>query len=170
MDTNFKSKKEFCFCPSIQETEIFFGIVIFWVGGKNSIVKNEKCIIFPKSRYFNSNPELFSMYLCCKFPLQMHGTALNMPLVSNWPLSDKENTSRSSQQRLSIKKLLKILQYLEGKTVSFLQRCWPAACFPVNIAKFLRASTLKNTCEQLLLQVHEKDRFVPGKSEFVVAQ
>ena len=49
----------------------------------------------------------------------MHGTALNMPLVSNWPLSDRENTSRSSQQRLSIKKLLKILQYLEENSLFF---------------------------------------------------
>ena len=27
----------------------FFGIMIFWVGVRNCIVKNEKCIIFPKS-------------------------------------------------------------------------------------------------------------------------
>ena len=32
-----------------------FGIAIFWVGGKNCIVKNEKRIVFLKSRYVNSN-------------------------------------------------------------------------------------------------------------------
>ena len=36
-----------------------FGIVIFRLGGKNCVVKNEKWIVFPESRYVNSNPELF---------------------------------------------------------------------------------------------------------------
>ena len=53
---NLNSKKEFWFCSSIWETEIFFAIVIFWVGGKTCIVKNEKWIVFPESRYVNSNP------------------------------------------------------------------------------------------------------------------
>ena len=30
--------------------------MILWVGGKNCIVKNEKCIVFPESQYVNSNP------------------------------------------------------------------------------------------------------------------
>ena len=54
---NLNSKKEFWFCSSVWETETFFGIVIFWVGGKTCIVKNEKWIVFPESRYVNSNPE-----------------------------------------------------------------------------------------------------------------
>ena len=53
---NLNSKKEFCFSSSVWETETFLRIVIFWVGGKNCIVKNEKCIVFLESRYVNSNP------------------------------------------------------------------------------------------------------------------
>ena len=45
-----------CFYSTVWETETFFGIVIFWVGGKNCIVKNGKFIVFPESRYVNSNP------------------------------------------------------------------------------------------------------------------
>ena len=33
--------------------------MIFWVGGKNCIQKNEKCIIYPKSRYVTLNPDIF---------------------------------------------------------------------------------------------------------------
>ena len=29
----------------------YFNIAIFWVGGKNCTVKNENCIVFPKSQY-----------------------------------------------------------------------------------------------------------------------
>ena len=32
----------------------YFGIMIFWVGGKNCIVKNEKYIEFSKPQYINS--------------------------------------------------------------------------------------------------------------------
>ena len=35
-----------------------FDIMIFSLGGKNYIAKNEKCIIFSKSLYVNSNPEI----------------------------------------------------------------------------------------------------------------
>ena len=52
---NLNSKKEFCFCSSVYEAETFFDIMIFWVGGKNSIVKNEKCIVFPEQWYINLN-------------------------------------------------------------------------------------------------------------------
>ena len=31
--------------------------MIFWVGGKNCILKNEKCIKFLESQYVNLNPE-----------------------------------------------------------------------------------------------------------------
>ena len=54
---NLNNKKEFCFRSLAQKTETF-SIVIFWVGGKNCIVKNKKCIAFPKSRYINLNPVL----------------------------------------------------------------------------------------------------------------
>ena len=53
------SKKEFCFCSFIWKTETFFGIVIFGVVGKNCIVKNEKYIVFPKSKYVNLNIVIF---------------------------------------------------------------------------------------------------------------
>ena len=34
--------------------------MIFWLGRKNSVVKNEKWIVFPKSRYVNPNPGIFN--------------------------------------------------------------------------------------------------------------
>ena len=34
---------------------VLFGVTIYWVGGKNSVVRNEKRIVFSKSRYVNSN-------------------------------------------------------------------------------------------------------------------
>ena len=48
--------KEFLFL-SLLETETFFGIMIFWVGGRNCTMKNEKCI-FPKLWYVNLNTVL----------------------------------------------------------------------------------------------------------------
>ena len=54
---NLNSMKEFCFYSSVQEAETLFDILIFWVGGKNCIVKNEKCILFPGARCVNSNPD-----------------------------------------------------------------------------------------------------------------
>ena len=39
-----------CFCSLVWETETF-GIVIFWVGGKNCFLKNKKCTMFPESGY-----------------------------------------------------------------------------------------------------------------------
>ena len=38
--------------------------MIFWVGGKNCIVKNEKYIVFPESRYVNSNPGIPQFWAC----------------------------------------------------------------------------------------------------------
>ena len=35
---------------------LYFGIVVFRIGGKNCIVKNKKWMTFPESRYINSNP------------------------------------------------------------------------------------------------------------------
>ena len=51
-----------CFYSSVWETKTFIGIVIFWVGGKNCIVRNEKCIVFPESRYVNSNPGIWAAF------------------------------------------------------------------------------------------------------------
>ena len=34
-----------------------FGIMIFWLGNINCVVKIKKWIAFPKSRYVNSDPE-----------------------------------------------------------------------------------------------------------------
>ena len=53
-----------CFYSSVWETETFFSIVIFWVGGKNCVVKNEKCIVFLESRYVNSNPGIPQFWAC----------------------------------------------------------------------------------------------------------
>ena len=36
--------------------------MIFWLGGESCIVKNEKWIVFPESRYVNSNPENTGIY------------------------------------------------------------------------------------------------------------
>ena len=35
---------------------LYFGIVVFRIGGKNCIMKNKKWMTFPESRYINSNP------------------------------------------------------------------------------------------------------------------
>ena len=53
--------RKICFYSSVWETETI-GIVIFWVGGKNCIVRNEKCIVFPESRYVNSNPGIWAAF------------------------------------------------------------------------------------------------------------
>ena len=34
--------------------------MIFYLGKKNSVVKNEKWVVFPESRYVNSNPDTFN--------------------------------------------------------------------------------------------------------------
>ena len=55
-----------CLYSLVWKTETLnFGIMIFWVVGKNCIVKNEKCIVFPESWYINLNPEMhkFLWYL-----------------------------------------------------------------------------------------------------------
>ena len=62
---NLDSKKEFCFYSSVEETETF-GIAIFWIGGKNCMVKNEKCI-FPESRYVNSKLEWKNIFINVSF-------------------------------------------------------------------------------------------------------
>ena len=63
---NLNSKKEFCFYSSVEETGTFFGNVISWVGGKNCITKNEKCI-FPKSRFVNSKFEWKNIFINVSF-------------------------------------------------------------------------------------------------------
>ena len=71
---------------------------------------------------------------------------------------------RSSHQRRSIKRaVLKNFAINTGKHLfvkviglqacSFIKKRVPHGCFSVNIVKFLRIPTLKNTCEQLLLKV-----------------
>ena len=35
-----------------------FGTMIFWLGRKNYVMKNEKKIIFPESLYIHSNPAM----------------------------------------------------------------------------------------------------------------
>ena len=42
----------------------YFGIVIFLLGGKSCIVKIEKWIVFPESRYVNLDPDSFSQECC----------------------------------------------------------------------------------------------------------
>ena len=58
-NVNCNCKKELWFCFSVYEKwkSSYFGIVIFSVGGKNYIGKNENCIAFPKWRYVNSYPD-----------------------------------------------------------------------------------------------------------------
>ena len=63
-----------CFYSSVWETKTFIGIVIFWVGGKNCIVKSEKCIVFPESWYVNSNPAIRANFANRK----------NHPSVGQW--------------------------------------------------------------------------------------
>ena len=63
-----------CFYSSVWETKTFTGIVIFWVGGKNCIVKSEKCIVFPESWYVNSNPAIRANFVNRK----------NHPSVGQW--------------------------------------------------------------------------------------
>ena len=45
---NGNNKREFGFCFPVYKKKLYFGIVIFLVGGRNCIMKNENCIIFPK--------------------------------------------------------------------------------------------------------------------------
>ena len=54
-----KARKRFVFCFSDEETETYFGVVIFWDVWRNCFLKNEKCIIFSKSRCVNSSPPSF---------------------------------------------------------------------------------------------------------------
>ena len=56
---NVNTEKEFCFSALEKENIWYSGIVIFWLGGKICIWRNEKRIVFPVSWYVNSNSE------CC---------------------------------------------------------------------------------------------------------
>ena len=54
------------FCFSVKEKTLFpflycFSTVIFRLDGKICIVKNEKSIVIPESRYVNSNPDINSI-------------------------------------------------------------------------------------------------------------
>ena len=71
---------------------------------------------------------------------------------------------RSSHQRCSLKRaVLKNFAINTGKHLfvkviglkacNFIKKRVPYGCFSVNIVKFLRTPTLKNTCEQLLLKI-----------------
>ena len=42
------ARKTFVFVSKFSKKHIFCGIAIFWVGGKNCIVKSEKCIVLPE--------------------------------------------------------------------------------------------------------------------------
>ena len=53
------SKEVFCFQFLVYEKILYFDIVIFWVGGKNCILKNEICIVFPELRYVNSYAAMY---------------------------------------------------------------------------------------------------------------
>ena len=44
---NGNCKKEFCFCFLVYDIKLNFGIITLCVGGKNCIMKNENCIVFP---------------------------------------------------------------------------------------------------------------------------
>ena len=50
-------KKKFCVSAKERETISYFGIVIFWLGGKTCTEKTIS-IVFNESRYLNSNPEI----------------------------------------------------------------------------------------------------------------
>ena len=57
------AENKFCFTfffftlkKSFSRFIVFFGVLIFWQEGKNCVVKNEKWIEVPDSRYVSSNP------------------------------------------------------------------------------------------------------------------
>ena len=85
--------------------------------------------------------------------------------------------NKSSYQRCSIKKaVLNNFAILTGKHVleslfnkvaglkayNFIKKRRQSRCFSVNIAKFLRTATLKNTCERLLLTESKNFSFLEG--------
>ena len=58
------ARKSFVFIYRFTKQNLHFSIAIFWVGGKNCIVKNENCIVFPESRYVN----LYIAVSCARAP------------------------------------------------------------------------------------------------------
>ena len=56
---NLTARKNFVFFPWFEKQKPS-GIMNFWIGGKNC-VKNEKYIVFLKSRYVNSNPGTYCL-------------------------------------------------------------------------------------------------------------
>ena len=63
-----------------------------------------------------------------------------------------KNTHRSSHQRCSVKKgvLKNLANFTEKDLCWSLKKRLQHRCFPMNIAKFLRTSILKNICERVL--------------------
>ena len=49
-DSNLRAAKTkyVFFSWFMKERNLYFGVAIFWIGGKNYILKNENCIVFPE--------------------------------------------------------------------------------------------------------------------------
>ena len=52
---NVTAGNSFVFVSRFTQKNLYFDVVIFWIGGENCIVKNEKFIVFPESGYFYSS-------------------------------------------------------------------------------------------------------------------
>ena len=58
-----------------QQENLYFGVVIFWLGGKNCIFKHENFLVFPKSQRVNLYPanglllELVKISPCIKIEI-----------------------------------------------------------------------------------------------------
>ena len=133
---NLNRKKEFCFCSSVLETKTFFGIVIFWVDGKNCIMKNEKCIAFPKSWYVNSNPVL-SFRHAKQTSKNVADTAFNLikwkyrPFQKRHAIACAHTHTRTTcdKSHVQIKLLTTRLHYI---TASVWSRCVPILMLTLN--------------------------------------
>ena len=78
--------------------------MIFWVAGKNCIIKNKKCIIFSESQYLNMNPGIlwkytsgiFEVYLKCnsfkkiKFTTNINKKVNRKKVLNNFLKSENE--------------------------------------------------------------------------------
>ena len=95
-------------------------------------------------------------YLNCKFLSANVNT--NAHSCNKSEYEEVTENLRSIHRRCSIKKLLlRISQYLLEDTC--VKKRLQHRCLPVNFAKFLRRSILKNICKRLLLKPGILERF-----------
>ena len=60
------------------------GIVIFLISWESDVVKTLKCIIFPESRYVNSNPVWLTFTVSQELTDYLHAGANSCKLKGRW--------------------------------------------------------------------------------------